>query len=333
MDLKEAWNMNSDLISIVIPVYKVEKYLNRCIESVLRQTYTNIEAILVDDGSPDGCGELCDRFVLKDSRIKSYHKANGGLSDARNYGVERANGTYITFIDSDDYIAPDYIEYLYQLLRKYDADISCCCMVETEDDHAEYCVNTEIPSEQLLTGQEASVALLNHLYMVLVTACGKLYRSEIVRKYPFPVGRKHEDEATTCKFYYEAQKVAVGNRCLYAYYQNPESITHTKGSALNMDAIWALEHRARFYERQNDKKLAAYAWYSLFEYYVQDSKHNAGRCDGFLQDFKTGRTLLKRTRFDVSLYNTSHWAYWQYKNIWNTGSCVKAKLKSFRQKG
>lgn len=325
--------MNSDLISVVIPVYRVEKYLARCLESVRNQTYRDLEIILVDDGSPDNCGELCDRFAREDARVKAYHKANGGLSDARNFGVERANGEYVTFIDSDDYIAPDYVEYLYQLLQKHDADISCCCMVNTQADRAEYGVNTEIPSEQLLTGWEASMALLNQLYTVLVTAWGKLYRRDIVKKFPFPVGKKHEDEATTCKFYYEARKVAVGNRCLYAYYQNPESITHTKGSALNMDAIWAMEHRARFYEELNEKELAAHAWYKLFAYYVLDSKQNGGRCDGYLRDFKTGRTLLNRTRFDVSLYNISPWGYWQFKKLRNIVSSVRGKWKSLRQEG
>ena len=325
--------MKDDLISIIIPVYKVEKYLARCIESVINQTYRNIEIILMDDGSPDNCGAICDQFAKDDARVKTYHKANGGLSDARNYGVDRANGSYITFIDSDDYIAPDYIEYLYQLLQKHNAGISCCCMTMTNTDNAEYGENSNLPEEQLLTGKEASMALLNQLYMVLVTAWGKLYRSDIVKKYPFPVGKKHEDEATTCKFYYEAQKVMVGNRCLYAYYQNPESITHTKGTKLNEDLIWAMEHRARFYEEKNERKLAAYAWYKVFSYCVKDSKENDSRCDDILRDFNNGKTLLKRTKFDVLLYNLSHNIYWQYKKLWNFGSGMKAKLKTFRQKG
>lgn len=325
--------MTSELVSIIIPVYRVEKFLSRCLESVLNQTYRNIEIILVDDGSPDKSGDICEQYAKVDSRIKVYHKMNGGLSDARNYGVERANGSFITFIDSDDYIASDYIEYLYQLIQKYNSDISVCCMVKTEDNQTEYGFDTTLPAEQLLTGREASMGLLGNLYMVLVTACGKLYRSEIVKKYPFPVGKKHEDEATTCKYYYEARNVAVGNRCLYAYYQNPESITHTKGRKLNTDALWAMEHRARFYEEKNERKLAAYAWYKVFSYCVKDSKENDGRCDDILRDFNNEKTLLKRTKFDVSLYNLSHNIYWQYSKLWNFGSGMKAKLKTFRQKG
>ena len=325
--------MTSECISIVIPVYRVEKYLARCVDSVIGQTYRNLEIILVDDGSPDLCGAICDSLAQKDSRIHVYHKENGGLSDARNFGTERASGSYITFLDSDDYIAPDYIEYLYNLVRKYDADISCCCMVKTETDHAEYGINPDIPEEQVLSGRDASFGLVGDLYMVLVTACGKLYRSEIVRKYPFPVGKKHEDEATTCKFYYESERVAVGNRCLYAYYQNPESITHSKGNSLNQDAIWALSHRAQFFEDHHEYMLADRAWRRLFAHYVQDSETHEGRCDTFLRTFKQGKMLSKRTSFEADLYNFSHLAFRAYLRMRFYGGTIKQKILTKKQKG
>ena len=318
--------MDSELISVVIPIYRVEKFLARCVESVLKQTYTNLEVILVDDGSPDHCGDICDQFANRDARIKVVHKENGGLSDARNRGVEQATGAYITFIDSDDYISLDCIAYLYGLVKKYEADVSCCDMVLTESDTAEYCTRHDLPAERVLTGKEACRGLLGNLYLPLVTAWGKLYRIEIARKYPFPVGRKHEDEATTCKFYYEAGKVVVGNRCLYAYYQNPESITHTEGSALSVDSIWALEHRARFFEEQKEAQLAAQAWRMLVDYYIRDSREYEGRCDGFLRDFKTGKVLSNRIRLELCLYNHFRWAYWPYKKLWSIGSKIKAKL-------
>ena len=323
--------MNDALISIIIPVYNVEKYINRCLESVINQTYKNIEIILVDDGSPDRSGEICENFSKTDSRIKVFHKMNGGLSDARNYGVKKANGAYITFIDSDDYVSVNYITYLYNILQKNHADISCCCMVKTNTDSTQYTVNTCLPEEQLFTGWEASMALLDNLYLILVTAWGKLYRSDIVKKYPFPVGRKHEDEATSCKFYYEAERVVIGNECLYAYFQNPKSITHTKGTKLNTDELWALEHRAKFYEEQNEHELAANAWSILFSYCARDSKENEGRCDDIIRDHIANKSLLKRTRFEVVLYNISHWGYWQYKNLREICGRVKLYLKSDRQ--
>ena len=319
--------MMEDKISVIIPVYKVEQYLHRCINSVINQTYKNLEIILVDDGSPDNSGEICEELAQKDSRIKVYHKDNGGLSDARNYGTGKSNGDYITFIDSDDYIAPNYLEYLYNLLRKNNADISCCCMQVTEDDTTEFSVNHSIPAEQLLTGCEACVGLLGELYMVLVTACGKLYKSDIVKKYPFPVGKKHEDEATTCKYYYESEKVVIGNQCLYAYYQNGSSITHTKGSKLNLDAIWALEHRANFFEENNEIILAQYAWNRLFYYYIGDSKEYNGRCDKYLKDFGKNKNLSKKILFELKLYNTSHRLFKCYYQIKTWGRGIKNRKK------
>ena len=114
--------MKNDLISIIIPVYKVEKYLEKCIESVLKQTYTNLQIILVDDGSPDNCGKICDEYAKKDSRIEVIHKANGGLSDARNVGISKAKGRYIGFVDSDDYIKEDMYEILLNLIKKYELE-------------------------------------------------------------------------------------------------------------------------------------------------------------------------------------------------------------------
>lgn len=311
-------NENKPLISIIVPVYKVEPYLERCINSITSQTYQNTEIILVDDGSPDKCGEICEKSAKIDGRIKVFHKENGGLSDARNFGVKHSCGEYIAFVDSDDYIAPNYIEYLLTLLKKHGADISACCMVETYGDTADYRANKKIPNERLLTGKEACRELFEaSLYMVLVTAWGKLYRSDIVKKYPFPVGRIHEDEATTCKYYYEARKVAVGNRCLYAYFQNKESIMHTKGNSFNPDAVWAFEHRARFFEEHNEIKLVQKAWGILYNYYVRDSIDNQGRSDKIITAFDNGKKLDIKTKLEVKLYKMSPYIYKKCLDIKN----------------
>lgn len=311
-------NENNPLVSIIVPVYKVEPYLERCILSIISQSYQKLEIILVDDGSPDKCGEICEAFAQNDSRIRVYHKENGGLSDARNFGVERACGEYIAFIDSDDYIAPNYIEYLLSLLKKYNADIACCCMTETYEDTADYITNDEIPNERLMTGKEACRELLGDLYYrVLVTACGKLYRSDIVKRYTFPVGKLHEDEATTCKYYYTADRVAVGNECLYAYFQNSVGIMHTIGNTLNSDKIWSLEHRAEFFEEHNEKKFAKIAWNSIYNCYVRDSMKNQGRSDCFIKTFDKGQTLDLKTRLEVKLYNISPYMYRKCLDIKN----------------
>ena len=125
--------MNNSLISVIVPIYKSEKYLEKCIESIIGQTYKNIEIILVDDGSEDRCGEICDAYSLKDNRIKVIHKKNGGISDARNAGLDIATGEYIGFVDSDDYIANDMLETLLGLSKQYMADISCVSYYELID--------------------------------------------------------------------------------------------------------------------------------------------------------------------------------------------------------
>lgn len=294
-----------ELISIIIPVYRVEAYLERCIRSVIAQSYQNLEIILVDDGSPDRCGEICDCFAQDDSRVKVYHKDNGGLSDARNYGITKSHGVFISFIDSDDYVASNYVEYLYDIMMKYDADISCCCMKKTIHNTSAYGLNQSLPKERLLTGKEACRELFGNLYDVLVTAAGKLYKREIVRKNPFPVGRKHEDEAMTCQYYYTADRVVVGNQCLYAYYQNPSSIMHARENCFNEDLIWALRHRAEFFTERNEHKLSKLAWNMLVQHCLYESVHYDGRYDLVLCELSNVRELPPRTWIELKLYNIS----------------------------
>ena len=311
------FHMN-ELISIIIPVYNVEAYLERCVKSVTNQTYKNIEIILVDDGSPDNSPAICDRLALSDDRIKVLHKENGGLSDARNCGVEKAEGRYVTFIDSDDYISRDYIEYLYGLLVNNGADISSCGMVDTTEDMTEFPVDASRPDALLMTGKEACGALLGELYMSLVTACGRLYKMEVVKKHLFPKGKKHEDEATTAKYYYESERVVLGNRSLYAYYQNPNSITRAKSDKLNEDLIWALEHRALFFEERGEEALAASSWSMYFYFCLNDSLSHGGRSDVYLKKLLEGRSLSKRVLLEARLYffsRTVFKIYFKLKNL------------------
>ena len=250
------------LVSIVVPIYKVEAYLDRCVESLVKQTYTNIEILLIDDGSPDRCGEMCDAWAAADSRIHAYHKLNGGLSDARNYGTERAAGEYITYVDSDDFISCRYIERLLTLCLEQNADIGCCCFTNTESDEADFTSDQDI---EVLTRHGACEALMGRLYMPLVIACCKLYKRDIVKNNPFPVGKIHEDEATTCKFLYNAEATVVCQDKLYAYYPNPNSIT--RAAFRNYDAVmWALEERARYFEQQGETELANSAWTIVVKY-------------------------------------------------------------------
>ena len=182
--------MNYYLISVIVPIYKVEKYLHKCIDSILAQTYTNLEIILVDDGSPDNCGKICDEYAAKDSRIKVIHQPNGGLSAARNAGLDIATGDYIGFVDSDDYIAPDMYEKLYNALVKNDADMAICDYQRfgNELPYDEMSLTTEV-----ITGLQAMEKQNTVINCSFVVAWSKLYKSFIFSNVRFPVGKINED--------------------------------------------------------------------------------------------------------------------------------------------
>ena len=197
------------LISVILPIYNVAQFLPRCIESVCSQTYDNLEIILVDDGSPDDCGDICDKYAEKDNRIVVVHKQNGGLSDARNKGAEIANGEYITFIDSDDYVTDTYVEYLYSLIEKYHTRMSLCThtVVFEKGNNIIYgngkdeVLTTEICLERMLYDD-----------VINTSAWAKLYETEMVRKFPYPVGKLFEDIATTYKFFMECGMERLNTR-------------------------------------------------------------------------------------------------------------------------
>lgn len=217
-----------DLISIVIPVYKVEKYLEKCIESIINQTYKNLEIIIVDDGSPDNCPQMCDEFAKSDKRIKVIHKENGGLSDARNAGIDIATGKYITFVDSDDYITNDYVEYMYNLIKKHNTKIATC---ETQVVHIE---SDEENQEQFIENIEVLTAR-DLFYKILfaqksdVSAYSKLYETALFRDIRYPKGVVYEDTATTYKLIEKCDKIATGNKKCYFYFSRPNSISKMCG--------------------------------------------------------------------------------------------------------
>ncbi len=223
------------LISVILPIYNVAQFLPRCIESVCRQTYDNLEIILVDDGSPDECGDICDKYAEKDNRIVVVHKQNGGLSDARNKGAEIANGEYITFIDSDDYVTDTYVEYLYSLIEKYHTRMSLCThtVVFEKGNNIIYgngkdeVLTTEICLERMLYDD-----------VINTSAWAKLYETEMVRKFPYPVGKLFEDIATTYKFFMECGKIACGYKSQYFYMLRSSSIVYQK---FNMKKLELLE--------------------------------------------------------------------------------------------
>lgn len=231
--------MKDALISVIIPIYKVEQYLKRCVDSVLNQSYENLQIILVDDGSPDMCGEICDMIADQDRRIKVIHKMNGGLSDARNAGMEYATGDYILFIDSDDYIDRDMIKYLYNCISDSNADIALCSYDIFDESGIHNAVEFQVENEYIeLTGEEAAKRLMFLHEPQMVVAWNKLTKRKLWEDKIFPVGKQHEDDFTSYQILYEAKKVVISNKSYYHYFQRSDSII---GVGFNLRSLHKIE--------------------------------------------------------------------------------------------
>lgn len=232
----------TELITVIIPVYKVEEYLDACIVSVINQTYTNLEIILVDDGSPDRCGEICNIWQKKDQRIRVIHKENGGLSDARNAGLQIANGKYILFVDSDDCISPIMAETLFSALQYYSADIAEC-------DYLSF--NASIPDNKtaeeqgwkIFTSEEALSSLLEGA-VFKYPVWNKIYSKKVLNNIRFEIGKLHEDVFFTYQAFGQSEKIVKVSKKLYYYRQRENSIM---GSVFSMRNLDALEARCKQY--------------------------------------------------------------------------------------
>ena len=220
------------LISVIVPVYNVEEYLDKCVESIINQTYKNLEIILVDDGSPDNCPEKCDEWAKKDKRIKVIHKKNGGLSDARNAGIEIASGKFITFIDSDDYISNDFLDYLYNLLDNNLISVAPYIITTNKKN-----ITTHKGFEdQILTQEEALERMILDKGFT-VSACSKLYDISLFDDVRYPKGRLFEDTATTYKIMMKCDKISYGNKGGYYYYKREDSIINSSYNKKQLDFI------------------------------------------------------------------------------------------------
>lgn len=226
--------MEKDLISVIIPVYNVEKYLKNCLDSVINQTYKNIEIILVDDGSTDNSGKICDEYAQKDLRIKVIHKENGGLSDARNVGIEQSIGKYITFIDSDDDIDTGYVRYLYELLNRNNTKMSIAAYtVVSKEKKIDIGAGYE---EKVLTTEECLDRMLCEEGFT-ISSCAKLYSKELFQNVQFPIAKLNEDNGTTYKLILQCEKIAYGNKSIYNYYKRENSIMTSSFNLKKLDLI------------------------------------------------------------------------------------------------
>jgi len=234
------------LISVVVPVYKVEAFLGRCVDSILSQTFPDFELILVDDGSPDNCPQLCEDYANRDDRVRVIHQQNGGLSAARNTGIDWAfkhsDSQWLAFVDSDDWVHPDYLRLLYEAVTVCDTKISACGVQRTAGEPLPLFLDTDpecLPSDDYYcseTVHDGTTAI----------AWNKLYHKSLFEKLRYPIGKLHEDEFTTYKAVYQAGRVGIVHAKLYAYYQNPEGIMLSQWNPRRMHILEAVEQQIDF---------------------------------------------------------------------------------------
>ncbi len=239
-----------DLISVIVPIYKVEPYLDRCVQSIVSQTYERLEIILVDDGSPDNCGAMCDAWAEKDGRIKVVHKENGGLSDARNAGLEIATGALISFIDSDDAVEPTFLEELHQTLVEHEADVAECDIVFVDEDGKvlRQRGTAEVP---VMDKMEALGRLVLEAG-IYQTVWNKLYRRSAMEGIPFEKGKYNEDDFWTYQVFDRIGKLAVVDRPLYNYLQRSGSIMGTAYSLKRLDGLEARFLRMEYLQKYGE---------------------------------------------------------------------------------
>ena len=236
------------IISVIVPVYKVEAYLSRCIDSILGQSFVDFELILVDDGSPDRCGEICDEYAKKDSRIHVIHQENAGLSGARNAGInwawEYSDSQWLNFIDSDDWIHRDYLSCLYESAQTHKVNVSICGFASTEGQEP------QIDPKEMASEVWEPEAFFVARDVNATVAWGKLYRKECFQTLRYPVGKLHEDEFTTYQTLFTQERVALVKAPLYYYFYNQAGIMNASWSPRRMAAYDALEQQIEFFTKQ-----------------------------------------------------------------------------------
>lgn len=231
------------LISVIVPVYKVEAYLDRCVQSIVGQTYQNLEIILIDDGSPDDCGAMCDAWAEKDSRIRVIHQKNAGGGAARNTGLAAAEGELIAFVDSDDYLQAHMYEHLYALLDET-VDIAECVMIMTESDDAD--MDDGSGAQVKIVDTEQALALHIRDEMFCQTPPNKLYRREVIADIRFPAGNLIDDEFFTYRVLGNARHLAHSSARMYAYRQQPDSAMHKPFSLKRLQGLYAKQQRLEY---------------------------------------------------------------------------------------
>lgn len=281
--------MNNSVLSVIVPIYNVERYLPRCIDSIIAQTYKNLEIILVDDGSIDKSGQIADFYQKKDNRIKVIHKNNGGLSDARNTGIDNATGDYIAFVDSDDFVEPDIYEKSMEKIKNTNSDV---LVFEIARDYSDKkSIIYKIEKEEVVD-KTIAIIQLNTFKNIDYSACNKIFRKNLFTRIRFPLNKKCEDVYTMYKIFYNANKIYLYPYVGYHYCMRQGSITSS--CSINMDFNHAQKEQMKFFKNDPvvaDVSKSSYAYSCLTIVNIMISK---GISDS---------VLLKKMRSDSKKYS------------------------------
>lgn len=303
--------MKNDLISIIVPVYKVEKYLDKCINSLVSQTYKNLEIILVDDGSPDNCPQICDEWAKKDNRVKVIHKENGGQGSARNSALDILSGNYICFVDSDDWVDENYIELLYSSMVEFNADISICGLKEIFENTKKVKIHTVVSDTKFIDANNLFQNAYTNQNTYCLGPCNKLYKSFIFKDLRFPKIRMYEDSAIYLNIFQKAQKIVLIPNAPYNYLIRKSSTMHNELTPSRSESMFAQNDvRLKFLKDNN--------YIDLIPYEVTRCLHN---CYG--QYISTKDKDLKKTIKSKYLnYLSTYKNYISFKN-----APLKLKIK------
>jgi len=307
------------VISVIVPVYNTEHYLKRCVDSILDQTFVDFELILVDDGSTDSSGLICDGYTIRDSRIHVIHQKNGGLSSARNAGLDwcfaNGNSGWISFVDSDDWIHPQYLDALIHAAQEKDVAVSICEFMRVKYE--------DLPEVKDLSIKEFDPEDYYVKKLVESTVSwGKLYRKECFESIRFPVGKIHEDEFVTYRILFQYSKIAVVEAPLYAYYQNDNAIMRRPWTVKRLDAVEALEEQICFFETEDKLDIAKFVYFRL-KRLVNASRENIKKSKTITENDKTKwlSVLDEQETNLISKYEKYHWEVKSEDSLPIDGDC------------
>ena len=298
-------------VSVIVPVYKVEQYLHRCIDSILNQTFADFELLLVDDGSPDNCGTICDEYATKDNRVVVIHQENGGLSAARNTAIDwtfaNSDSQWISFIDSDDWVHSEYLQRLLNAAQEHNASVSICGFSQTKGE------DPKIISESLTSILWNTEEFYVKFSVNATIACAKLYRKECFTNIRYPVGKIHEDEFVTHRILFQYKNIPIVPAPLYAYYVNEEGITKRPWSPARLNIVEAFEAKRKFFKKYHYKQ----AYLHSVRYLIRvlhislNQTKDAGMDQEYIRLRRRLASLLIRYRRQYPLNKENMWLYEQ----------------------